>query len=156
MDQPDTLASCRDNLIALAADVLRTEGGVASIVSRQGVAAVAIRPARASACPVELWADLEREQVGLLIGVDATPYERVYPGLRASEVWDAALNHLRDLLTAIVRGRYRQERRLRRNGDVVLIHSVFELPAGEYDDVVRRSLSTFRRTRQEHISFEQY
>jgi hypothetical protein len=147
-----------DDLVALAHAVVRSERVAARIEpAPQGdIAAVAVQPVRVSACPVELWVDPKLEQVGMILGEEATPYDRLFPELVTPDVWAAAREHLRELLTAVVRGGYRQERFFTGEGTLVLTRGVFELPRGEHEHVVRHSLSLFRRRRREDLSFGHY
>jgi hypothetical protein len=146
------------DLRAIVDDVLRAEQGEASVhASCSGErAVVTVRPTRPSACPVELWADLSDEQVGLAIGRAATPYERVFTELTTPAAREAALAHLRELLTAIVRGSYRQERLVRRDGTLVLTRGIFQIGGAERSHIARSSLSLLRRRRRELITYDPY
>jgi hypothetical protein len=151
-------SSFLDALVTLAEEVVHAQGGEARIEpAPQGeAAAVTIRPTRASACPVELWADPAGEQVGLVLGVAKTPYDRVFGDLGLPDVWSAALEHLRELLTAVIGGPYRQERFVRRDGTPILTRGIFELTGGAYEHIARHSLSLFRRRKREDVSFDPY
>jgi hypothetical protein len=72
------------------------------------------------------------------------------------ESWASGLDHLRQLLTAIVQGRYRQERLVRFGGTPVRTRGIFELPSGVRVHHVKHSRSWLRRTKQELISFDPY
>jgi hypothetical protein len=118
---------------------------------------VRVQPANATACPVEIWIRPNDDQVLFALGNDEVPYEFVVSeSVQRDDVWEEVLGRIRALLTAVVSGRYRQERLVTSSGRIVSVRGTFELPEGDVTHVARRSFALLRRKRRETVVFEPY
>jgi hypothetical protein len=118
---------------------------------------VRVRPANVEACEVEIRVRPDDDQVAFALGPDEVPYEFVLAeSIERDDVWDEVRGRIKALLTAVVGGRYRQERLVTSDGRIVSVRGTFELPDGDVSQVARRSFALLRRKRHESVVFEPY